>query len=127
VGIQKQKSDLLFDFGIKIGKVVFGTGKQVFKIVKPSLKVIHRQRRFNKMKRRGEPKVVNVSLTTGHKVYWCPKNQRQVFDQVCIENHFSRSSKYCRLCLGIEKGQHWPEPWDSIGKQKEQANTVVEG
>lgn len=111
-----QKSDLLFIFlkfrwydklsyqkqVLKVGKSVFGKGLSTAM---------------------NEPKVVG-NLSSGQKVYWCPKKEQQIIDQVCREKYFSRSYRSCRECLGIMKGQHWPEPWASIGKE---VKTVVVG
>lgn len=73
-----------------------------------------------------EPKIASVSVSTGHKIYWCPKHDRQMFDTICKEKYFSRKSRPCRLCLGIAKGKHWPEPWASLGKEEEdKINTVT--
>jgi hypothetical protein len=72
-----------------------------------------------------EPKVVNVSVSTGHKIYWCPKHERQMFDTICQEKYFSRCSRVCRRCLGIGKGKHWPEPWSNLGNEEEEVNTVI--
>ena len=73
-----------------------------------------------------EPKVVG-KLTTGQGVYWCRKLQRQMIDHICQRKYFRRPSRNCRACLGVGKGERWPEPWASLGKEDEQINTVVVG
>jgi hypothetical protein len=72
-----------------------------------------------------EPKVIdNVKVSTGHKVYWCPKREMQMIDVICQQKYFSQSSSKCKACLKIGKGRHFTEPWASIGKKDEQVNIV---
>ena len=67
-----------------------------------------------------EPKIVAV-LKGGVKIYWCPAVERQLPEAVCKQRYFSKSGKRaraCRLCLGLNEGKHWPEPWNSIREGK---------
>jgi hypothetical protein len=61
------------------------------------------------------PKVVAI-LTGGKKLFWCPIKDHQILEEVCKMKYFKRSSRGCRLCLGIRKGQHIPEPWADLGR-----------
>ncbi len=65
-----------------------------------------------------EPRVVNVSVSTGKKLFWCMKIERQIIEDLCYQKYFSRGRR-CRECLDVGKRQHWPEPWASIGKEKD--------
>ena len=80
-----------------------------------------------------EPKVVAESK--GIKLYWCSIRGRQMLEELCKQKYFTktgRKGKGCRLCLGLSKGKHWPEPWASLGggiqesqeTKKEESNGV---
>ena len=62
------------------------------------------------------PRVVNVSVSTGKKLFWCMKIERQIIEDLCYQKYFSRGRR-CRECLDVGKRQHWPDPWASIGKE----------
>jgi hypothetical protein len=62
-------------------------------------------------------------IATGHKVFWCPKNDRQIIDEICYGKYFSRHSRVCRKCLGLAKRQRFPEPWASLGEDPK-INTI---
>jgi len=59
-----------------------------------------------------EPKV--VVTFKGQKLYWCPARQMQMVEVVCKQKYFAKGKRVCRLCLGMSKGKHWPEPWASL-------------
>ncbi|MCZ7404677.1 MAG: hypothetical protein O8C67_07070 [Candidatus Methanoperedens sp.] len=62
------------------------------------------------------PKVVHWHGVAGTQdVYWCVKRQQQIAEKVCKLKCFRQSSSQCRLCCGLPKGHHWPEPWASLG------------
>jgi hypothetical protein len=66
-----------------------------------------------------EPKV--VAILTGKKLYWCPSKRHQILEQLCKGKYFTKTGRgkhICRLCLGLSKGKHWPEPWASLGGAK---------
>lgn len=62
-----------------------------------------------------EPKV--LTIFNGQKLYWCPARERQLLESLCKQKYFTMTGKKrraCRLCLGLSKGKHWPEPWASL-------------
>ena len=69
------------------------------------------------------PKVVSKIDSTGQSVFWCPKHDRQIIDQICYSKYFSRTSRGCRKCLKLTKGQRWPEPWSKLGEDPK-TNTI---
>lgn len=69
------------------------------------------------------PKVVSKIDSTGQSVFWCPKHDRQIIDQICYSKYFSRYSRECRKCLGLAKRQRFPEPWASLGEDPK-SNTI---